>query len=113
MSETEYMPEVASEWTGKTVTAKGYSGIALFVDGPALVWEPEVMYEYPGGDETEEPEWVEDPTAGEWVANNDGTELRVHMVGDDRRFVVDLHDCTVITEDEFCWGCGQIGCAHS
>lgn len=108
----EYMPEVASEWTGKYITAKGYSGVALYVHGPVLEWVPETMYEYPGGDETEEPEIVEDPTEGEWVPQNDGTALSVTMVGDDMKFVVDLHDCTVLEESEFCGGCGQIGCGH-
>lgn len=34
------------------------------------------------------------------------------MVGDDRVHLIDVDDLVVITEDEFCHGCGQIGCGH-
>jgi len=34
------------------------------------------------------------------------------MVGDDKRFLVDFQDLTEIDEEEFCYGCGQIGCGH-
>lgn len=34
------------------------------------------------------------------------------MVGDDRRHHVDRHDITPLDDDDWCGGCGQIGCAH-
>jgi hypothetical protein len=34
------------------------------------------------------------------------------MVGDNRRFTFDKSDLTEIQEDDFCRGCGQIGCGH-
>jgi len=34
------------------------------------------------------------------------------MIGDDRKFLVDFQDLTEIDEEEFCYGCGQIGCGH-
>ena len=40
-----------------------------------------------------------------------GCEVVV-MVGDDRRHHVDESDVTPLKEDEFCGGCGQIGCGH-
>ena len=36
----------------------------------------------------------------------------IRMVGDDRDFEVDVSDVEPIDEDEFCGGCGQIGCGH-
>lgn len=42
---------------------------------------------------------------------NDGEPtLHGHMVGDDRDFVIDEANVTVLTEDDYCPGCGQIGC---
>lgn len=32
------------------------------------------------------------------------------MVGDDHRFSIDPADCTVLSDDDYCPGCGQIGC---
>jgi hypothetical protein len=34
------------------------------------------------------------------------------MVGDDGVHLIDVDDLVVITEDDFCHGCGQIGCGH-
>jgi hypothetical protein len=36
--------------------------------------------------------------------------VQVVMVGDDRVWNVDPEDLTELAEDEFCRGCGQIGC---
>ena len=36
----------------------------------------------------------------------------VVMVGDDHRHHVDAADISPLGEDEFCGGCGQIGCGH-
>jgi len=35
-----------------------------------------------------------------------------HMVGDDKTFHVDRHDLVPIDDDDYCSGCGQIGCTH-
>ncbi len=32
------------------------------------------------------------------------------MVGDDYRHHVDLHDVKPLNEEDYCGGCGQIGC---
>ena len=34
----------------------------------------------------------------------------VRMVGDDYRHLVDVSELSVISEDDYCGGCGQIGC---
>lgn len=34
------------------------------------------------------------------------------MVGDNRKHIVDVDDLTLIDEEDFCYGCGQIGCGH-
>lgn len=43
---------------------------------------------------------------------DDESRVRAVMVGDDREHVVDVEDLTVIGEDDYCSGCGQIGCGH-
>lgn len=35
---------------------------------------------------------------------------RVVMVGDDREHIVDIADLTEIGDEDYCPGCGQIGC---
>ncbi len=39
-------------------------------------------------------------------------KAQCHMVGDDHEFIVDINDCSPLSEDEFCSECGQIGCGH-
>lgn len=36
----------------------------------------------------------------------------VVMVGDDTRHAVDFEDMSPIEREEYCGGCGQIGCSH-
>ena len=78
-----------------------------------------------------EPDWVEahacfsewnGPLKGEhikaaswggiafWVEHDNGEdEIIAVMVGDDRRHRIDRDDVTVISEDDYCAGCGQLG----
>lgn len=42
----------------------------------------------------------------------DGTSVIVVMVGDDQKHLVDVDDLHELSQDEFCAGCGQIGCGH-
>lgn len=70
---------------------RGYRGIAFYVLG----WETEP---------DEDTEWS-------------GYEVRtgrvvVVMVGDDRRFAVDLEDVTALDDLAYCAECGQVGCTH-
>jgi hypothetical protein len=39
--------------------------------------------------------------------------VKAVMVGDDRVHLVDVGDLIIISEDDYCHGCGQIGCACS
>ena len=34
------------------------------------------------------------------------------MVGDDHEWHIDVSDITPLDEDDFCGGCGQVGCGH-
>ena len=47
-----------------------------------------------------------------WVIKNGNDPVTIRMVGDDRDFEVSADDIQLIDEDEFCGGCGQIGCGH-
>lgn len=42
---------------------------------------------------------------------DDETRVHAHMVGDDRDHIIDVDDLTPLDDDDYCPGCGQIGCA--
>ena len=69
--------------------AEGYAGIAWRVDGYEC--EPDENTEWTG---------VENPTG----------LLVAHMIGDDHDFTFEPDELTPITEEDYCAGCGQIGC---
>jgi hypothetical protein len=74
----------------------GYDGIAFYLRGFHVEYGD--VY-----DEWEEAEPIEDPSM-----------VRAVMVGDDREHIIDVDDLTMISEDDYCDGCGQIGCGwHS
>lgn len=50
--------------------------------------------------------WVE----GDYSIVTDLDRVRACMVGDDRVEIVDVDDLTLIGEEDFCRGCGQVGC---
>jgi hypothetical protein len=81
----------------------GYRGIAFYLRGYATRQvEVEDSYELDG--ETYYDYSVE--------TIEDDSMVRAVMVGDDREHIVDVDDLTVISEDDYCSGCGQIGCGH-
>jgi hypothetical protein len=91
------MPKKTYEKDDDTFPADAYrvkgwgSGIAWWVLG----WETEP------DDETE---WTGIlPRTGRVV---------VRMVGDDRDFTCDQSDLTPLKREEYCGGCGQVGCGH-
>jgi hypothetical protein len=45
-----------------------------------------------------------------WDEVEDTSRAIVVMVGDDRKFTVDMDDLSPIEDEEYCHGCGQIGC---
>lgn len=84
---------------------KGWPGVAVWLDGWTQRWEPStVLMEDEDGNEWEEP----DPEGeGEYV---DDDTVQAVMVGDDKRHTVDVSDLIPIADEDYCSGCGQIGC---
>lgn len=67
----------------------GYGGVAFYLHSWVKMWD-EVLEE-----------WVDDPDYNMVIAI---------MVGDDREHYIDIADLTKIHDDDYCSGCGQIGC---
>lgn len=96
-----------SELTGKCVTVPWYRGVACYVRGPVKLYVPDISYAI-------DPETGEESCEefdGEWI-DGDGSRLRLVMVGDDREFEADADECTLLSDDDFCADCGQLGCGH-
>lgn len=75
---------------GEAVRVDGVDGIAYRVDGLPTVDGPDtewsgITYQHPG-------------------------RRLVHMIGDDRTFEYPVDDLTPLSDDDYCSGCGQIGC---
>jgi hypothetical protein len=94
-------------------TVEGYGGVAFRVLGPEIVTaEPEPFVVCTGthcahdGDEAEGCwAWPEEPDTFEsevWV--------EAVMIGDDVVHHVERTSLTVIDDDAYCGGCGQVGC---
>jgi hypothetical protein len=82
------------------VKVNGYGGVAWrTVDDE---WEPE---EYEDYDENGDMVFMETTNPNEGM-------ICCVMVGDDTLFYFDPDDVTKLEED-FCLGCGQIGCGHT
>ncbi len=69
----------------------GYKGIAFYVLG----WEVEP---------DEDTEWT-------GIEERTGKVVAI-MVGDDHRFTFDEDEIHAIEREEYCGGCGQMGCGH-
>lgn len=87
-------------------TVDGHSGVAWWFHGFEQEWVPEqVLYI----DEETEEEYLDDSEwEGEFV--EDRSRVVMCMVGDDHKWYFDVTDIHLLPEDEFCGGCGQIGC---
>lgn len=86
-------------------TVAGYKGIAFYVTGYETVTrEIDAFWIDEDGD-------VEQVGTGEFetVELSDG-KLKMVMVGDDREHLVDREDITPLPDEQFCGGCGQVGC---
>ena len=47
----------------------------------------------------------------EWSGYHNPTgRILAHMIGDDRTFAFEPEELTATPDDEYCSGCGQIGC---
>ena len=47
-----------------------------------------------------------------WIVQPGIQVSSIVMVGDDREMYKDNDALTLIDDDDFCSGCGQVGCAH-
>lgn len=86
-----------------------FKGVALWIAGYPKVWVPDT---YTAMDEYGN-EYEDETGTGEMVDDTESGRVLVVMVGDDYKNTVDVSDLTVISDDDFCDGCGQIGCGHS
>lgn len=66
---------------------------------------------------TTESFWVKDQYGddlhvelGEWEDDTESGIVLAHMVGDDRIFELYIDELIELNEDEYCPGCGQVGC---
>lgn len=84
------MPEIK---IGDSVKVRGWPGIAFTFRGHPLIHclDEDGVY----------PEKLEDPD-----------RAIVVMVGDDRKWNVEMDDLTLLPPEKFCGVCGQIGCLH-
>jgi len=74
-------------------TVKGWSeGTAFYLLGPVMNRDED--YWWTG---------IEEP---------DENMVRAVMVGDDKVYRVYRDDLVLLDEEEFCHGCGQVGCGH-
>jgi len=46
------------------------------------------------------------------IKSIEDNEVIARMVGDDREHIIDLDDCQLLADNEYCPECGQIGCGH-
>ena len=91
---------------GPAYRVQGYGGVAWRVDGYAQEWTEET-WEYSGeGDEDDEANYY----YNEPELIEDRSRVVAHMIGDDRDFTFDVDEVEPIEDDEYCSGCGQIGC---
>lgn len=104
------LPETSAWPTDRRYTAPGF-GNALWVAGWVQRWEPATCLAV-DPDDGEEYEMDDPDGDGEWVDDVEGGRVRVVMVGDDHRYVVDASDLVEIDDDAYCRECGSIGCAH-
>jgi hypothetical protein len=92
---------------GDYVSVDGYQGVAFGIDNVGPITkevEEEVFY------------WDEDLAEDVWdlqtrdVMILNFNQVETHMVGDDTTFIFDTQEVTKIEDEDFCGGCGQIGC---
>ena len=85
-------------------SVKHMPGIAFYLVGYVTEWQEYVVDVYDDYDD------VFILTDFEEV--EDRNRVIAIMVGDDYKHIVDVDDLTKIDDDDYCSGCGQIGCGH-
>ena len=88
-------------------SVNGWRGVAFYLKGWEKAWEP--MRVFVTDDDGNEWEQDDPDGEGEWVDDTGGRVVAV-MVGDDREHTVDTSDLTELADEDYCSGCGQIGC---
>ena len=96
--------------TDKAYSHPNWSGVALRYDSPVQKWVPDTYFVDDPDDPFETIEVVDEYGEGKWVDDLDSPMVQVHMIGDDQNIIVDADGLTVLDEDDYCGGCGQIGC---
>ncbi len=84
----------------------GAPDVAWYLLGYAKTWTAEEWI-YSGEGDTDDPDSY---IYCESEEIEDRGVVRAVMVGDDRVEIVDVDDLELIGEEDFCRGCGQIGC---
>lgn len=84
-----------------TATAAPFDFDAAYIAdgwGAGIAWRATALETEPD----EDTEWTgfENPTG----------RVLAHMVGDDRTYAFDPDDLTAIADEDYCQGCGQVGC---
>lgn len=86
-------------------TVDGYKGVAWWLED-----HPLIAGECQGHDDLEEATFY---CWGDCVEPyRDTARVTAIMVGDDRRFIFDVDELTMIDDDDYCHECGQVGCTH-
>jgi len=94
---------LALDFTARYKVA-GLSGVAFYLKGYATI-DHEVEHHYCTDDDHDESGcFIELETVA------DEESVVAVMVGDDYEHIVNVSDLTKIDEDDYCHGCGQIGC---
>lgn len=77
---------------------------------------PGVAFRLIGYNETTQVVESYDPEIDCWLYDElvevDTSMVVAVMVGDNRKHIIDVDELSIITEDEYCSSCGQIGCSH-
>lgn len=89
---------------GDHVRVRGYGGVAFWVLGDCT--------EIECGPDHDDGDWDGYGGHGDDCRLAHSDCVMVRMVGDDRDHHVDSSDLAALNGDEFCGGCGQIGCGH-
>lgn len=84
----------------------GWEGIAFYIHG----WPQKAVPLSSYYAETDDGDVIEEIDEWEYVDDPDSGLIEVVMVGDDKVHTVDVSEITLISDDEYCSGCGQIGC---
>jgi hypothetical protein len=88
----------------------GYGGVAFYLKGYATTEEYEGDYLVCEDEDCDHQSsdtcWIE----GDTSIVTDHDHVIAVMVGDDRKHVIDVDDLEMLADDDYCSGCGQIGC---